>query len=201
MWASPELAGARGRAPRPRAVPQLGAAVGPRAADLRARGVSDAGPIGRAIAALRAGRPVRIDGAQPIAVLAVETATPDCSSCSIPSGKAPLLLSGERAAALVARQSARSRRPGPPVLIERRRGSTPETALALADPGRDLDRGPIGPLQPVPVRLRGSGHGRADAGAPGRPVAGRVAGRAGRGCRDRLDHPPRPATGRPSAPG
>ena len=27
----------------------------------------------------------------------------------------------------------------------------PQAALALADPGRDLDRGPIGPLQPVPA--------------------------------------------------
>jgi GTP cyclohydrolase II len=37
-----------------------------------------------------------------------------------------------------------------PVLIERSDWLDSEAALALADPGRDLDRGPIGPLQPLP---------------------------------------------------
>jgi GTP cyclohydrolase II len=37
------------------------------------------------------------------------------------------------------------------VLIERSDWLDADAALALADPGRDLDRGPIGPLHPVPL--------------------------------------------------
>ena len=55
-------------------MPQMGAAIGPCAADLRDRRLTE-GAVRKAIALLRGGRPVRIDGPAPMAVLAVETAT------------------------------------------------------------------------------------------------------------------------------
>jgi len=104
----------------------------------------------KAIAALRGGRPVRIDGAAPIAVAAVETATPELLDLIDPDRTAKLLISGERAAALSLANLKDAADPVQPVLIERSDWLDVETALALADPGRDLDRGPIGPLHPVP---------------------------------------------------
>src|SRR5690348_12590242 len=76
-----------------RALPQLGAAVRPCAAHLRDRGLS--GTVVRAaIAALRAGRPVRIVGAVELAVLAVETATQELLDLLDPKNQAQLLISG-----------------------------------------------------------------------------------------------------------
>lgn len=112
--------------------------------------MSHAPPIRRAIAALRAGRPVRIDGDEAIAVLAVETATAEMLALIDPERKAPLLISGERAAALSLANLRDAADPAQPVLIERAPWLDADAALALADPGRDLERGPIGPLQPVP---------------------------------------------------
>jgi GTP cyclohydrolase II len=108
-------------------------------------------PIGRAIAALRAGRPVKIEGAEPIAVLAVETATPELLDILDPDRTARLLISGERAATLSLANLREAADPVEPVLIERSAWLDSKTALALADPGRDLDRGPVGPLHPVPL--------------------------------------------------
>jgi GTP cyclohydrolase II len=67
-----------------------------------------------------------------------------------PGRTARLLVSGERAAALSLANLKDAADPVQPVLIERSDWLDAETALALADPGRDLDRGPIGPLDPVP---------------------------------------------------
>lgn len=106
-------------------------------------------PLQAAIAALRAGRPVRIEAAAPIAALAVETATPELLALTDPGNGARLLISGERAAALSLANEREAADPGRPVLIERAAWLDAETALALADPGRDLDRGPLGPLHPV----------------------------------------------------
>jgi GTP cyclohydrolase II len=103
----------------------------------------------KAIAALRAGRPVRIEGSAPIAVVAVETATPELLAILDPDGKATLLISGERAAALSLANLRDAADPAQPVLIDRASWLDAETAQALADPGRDLDRAPLGPLQPV----------------------------------------------------
>jgi GTP cyclohydrolase II len=111
--------------------------------------LSDGQPIRRAIAALRAGRPVRIASERPIAILAVETATSELLEILDPGAIAPLLISGERAAALSLANLRDAADPAQPVLIERAAWLDPETALAFADPGRDLDRGPIGPLQPI----------------------------------------------------
>ena len=112
--------------------------------------MSESSPIAGAIAALRGGRPVAIEGDVPIGILAVETATPELLKILDPENKAPLLISGERAAALSLANLRDAANPVEPVLIERSNWLTPDIALALADPGRDLDRGPIGPLQPIP---------------------------------------------------
>jgi len=106
--------------------------------------------IGRAIAALRAGRPLRVEGPEPIVVLAVETATPELLRLLDPKGEARVLISGERAAALSLANLREAADPAAPVLVERSEWLDPEAALALADPGRDVERGPIGPLTPVP---------------------------------------------------
>jgi GTP cyclohydrolase II len=112
----------------------------------------------RAIAALRGGRPVRIDGPEPITILAVETATPELLDLVDPEGKASLLISGERAAALALANERDAADPLQPVLVERTSWLDADTALALADPGRDLERGPIGPLHPVPLSCSESAH-------------------------------------------
>lgn len=67
-----------------------------------------------------------------------------------PDRCARLLISGERAAALSLANLRDAADPAQPVLITRAPWLDAATAQALADPGRDLDRGPIGPLQPVP---------------------------------------------------
>ena len=113
--------------------------------------MSAAPPIRRAIAALRAGRPVRIDSDRPISVLAVETATPELLELLDPKGGAPLLISGERAAALSLANERDAADPAQPVTVERSGWLDAETARALADPGRDLDRAPAGPLRPLAI--------------------------------------------------
>ncbi|MFL6752093.1 MAG: GTP cyclohydrolase II [Sphingomicrobium sp.] len=112
--------------------------------------MTKAPPIRRAIAALRGGRPVRIDGPEPIGILAVETATPELLDLVDPDRKARLLISGARAAALSLANLKDAADPAQPVLVERAPWLDAETALALADPGRDLERAPLGPLHPVP---------------------------------------------------
>ncbi len=113
--------------------------------------MSQAAPVRTAIAALRAGRPVRIEGAKPIAVVAVETATPELLELVDAERKAHLLLTGERAAALSLANLREAADPGQPVLIEPSEWLDAATARAIADPGRDLDRAPLGPLKPMPL--------------------------------------------------
>jgi GTP cyclohydrolase II len=113
--------------------------------------LSDPAELRRAIAALRAGRPVRIEGAEPVAIVAVETATPELLDLVDPDGRARLLISGERAAALALANERDAADPASPVLIERTPWLGPAAALAIADPGRDLERGPIGPMHPLPL--------------------------------------------------
>jgi GTP cyclohydrolase II len=106
-------------------------------------------PIRLAIAALRAGRLVRIEGTAPIVIAAVETATAELLDIVDPEKQAKLLITGERAAALSLANIRDAADPVQPVLIERTGWLDASTALALADPGRDLERGPVGPLHPV----------------------------------------------------
>jgi GTP cyclohydrolase II len=107
------------------------------------------GAVRAAIAMLRSGRPVRIEGSRPVAVAAVETASAELLGLLDPGHEARLLISGERAAALKLANERDAADPAAPVVIERAPWLDAATALAIADPGRDLDRGPIGPLQPV----------------------------------------------------
>jgi GTP cyclohydrolase II len=109
--------------------------------------------VRQAIAALKAGRPVRIArGDAAIALLPVETATGALLGMLDPQGEAPLLMSGARAAALSLANARDAADPARPVLIERASWLDAEAALALADPGQDLARAPIGPQRPIPVR-------------------------------------------------
>ena len=105
--------------------------------------------VARAIEALRTGRPVTIGDDRPVTVLAVETATPQALELLDPGRTAALLISGERAAALSLTNMREAADPAQPVFVEREPWLDAEAALALADPGRDLDRGPIGPLHPL----------------------------------------------------
>lgn len=102
-----------------------------------------------AIAALRAGLPLRIEGPCPTAVLAVETATQELIDLLDPRNIATLLISGERAAALHLANERDAADPGMPVAIGHAEWLDVATALSIADPGRDLDRAPVGPLHPV----------------------------------------------------
>ena len=63
-----------------------------------------------------------------------------------PDGTAPLLLSGPRAAALASAMSATPPIPARRCVVARCDWLDQDAALALADPGRDFDRAPIGPL-------------------------------------------------------
>ncbi|HEY6661532.1 MAG TPA: GTP cyclohydrolase II [Sphingomicrobium sp.] len=120
--------------------------------------MSDPSAIRRAIAALRAGRVVRIEGAQPITVVAVETVTSEFLDLVDPGRRGRLLISGERAAALSLANERDAADPHAPVLIERAAWLDAAAALAVADPGRDLERGPLGPMHPVPVDCAEAAH-------------------------------------------
>ncbi len=115
--------------------------------------MTTAGPVERAIAALRNGRAVRLAGERRIAVAAVETATTAMLELIDPESAAPLLISGARAAALSLANRREAAAPDQPVLIERAPWLGPVAALALVDPGRDGERAPIGPLVPAPLNF------------------------------------------------
>jgi GTP cyclohydrolase II len=81
--------------------------------------------------------------------VAVETATQELLDVLDPEHRAKLMISGERAAALNLANEREAADPGAPVIVGHETWLDVPTALGIADPGRDLDRGPIGPLQPV----------------------------------------------------
>lgn len=84
-----------------------------------------------------------------VAVLAVETATQELLDLLDPQQEAHLLISGERAVALNLANERDAADPNAPVVINRTSWLNPRTALALADPGQDLERAPFGPLRPI----------------------------------------------------
>ncbi|HYX46477.1 MAG TPA: GTP cyclohydrolase II [Sphingomicrobium sp.] len=98
---------------------------------------------------LRTGLPVRISGDREITVAAVETTSAELLDLRDKDRRARLMISGQRAAALKLANEREAADPDAPVVIERESWLDRETALAIADSGRDLDRSPIGPLQPV----------------------------------------------------
>jgi GTP cyclohydrolase II len=105
--------------------------------------------VERAIAALRAGRVVRIGD---FAFVSIETATPELLELIDPEAKAPLLLSGRRAAALSLANERDAADPSQPVLVAREPWLGPAAALTLADPAQDFARAPIGPLHPLELQ-------------------------------------------------
>ena len=109
------------------------------------------GAVRTGIALLRAGRPVRLESPAPVAILAVETARQELLDLLDPGHQAQLLISGARAAALRLANEREAADPSSPVVIGHADWLGAATALAIADPGRDLDREPTGPLQPVPA--------------------------------------------------
>ena len=106
-------------------------------------------PVERAIAALRAGRPVAVGAT---AILSVETGSEATLDLLDPDGDAPILLSGERAAALGLGNLREAGDLRHAVQVERSEWLDRDTARSLADPSLDFDRGPIGPLAAEPVR-------------------------------------------------
>jgi GTP cyclohydrolase II len=101
------------------------------------------------IAMLRAGRPVRIVGLRPTAIVAVETASQELLDLLDPEHCANLMISGERAAALNLANEREAADPAAPVVISHAEWLDATAAIAIADPGHDLDRPPIGPLHPI----------------------------------------------------
>ena len=102
----------------------------------------------QAIAALRAGRLVAVGS---VTVLSVETGTQPMLDLLDPDGCAPLLLSGQRAQALSLGNEREAADVSQPVEVRHCEWLDREAARALADPARDFERGPIGPLQAIPV--------------------------------------------------
>jgi len=111
--------------------------------------LSDSGDLRLAVAALKAGRAVRILSDPPLKVLSVEAASADTLTMLDPASTAPLLISGWRAAALSLANRRDAADPAAPVLIERSEWLDMEAARAIADPGQDGDRAPLGPLTPL----------------------------------------------------
>jgi GTP cyclohydrolase II len=92
---------------------------------------------------------VRIVGPVASAILAVETGTQELLDLLDPEHRARLAISGERAAALNLANEREAADPGEPVVLGHSDWLDAASALAIADPGRDLDRGPTGPFLPV----------------------------------------------------
>jgi GTP cyclohydrolase II len=93
---------------------------------------------------------VRIAGREELTVAAVETTTQEMLDLRDPGHGARLMISGRRATALKLANERDAADPEAPVVIERAEWLDSAAALALADPGRDLDRGPSGPFRTVP---------------------------------------------------
>jgi GTP cyclohydrolase II len=104
--------------------------------------------IERAIAALRAGRAVTIGGTT---ILSVETGTQAMLDLVDPDRRAPMLISAQRAMALGLGNEREAAKDSGAVEISRCDWLDHDAAVALADPGRDFDREPIGPLSAVAV--------------------------------------------------
>lgn len=118
--------------------------------------MSGTGAVRLAIAMLRSGRPVRVAGDQELTVAAVETMTQELLDLRDPEHRARLMISGNRAAALKLANERDAADPNAPVVIERAAWLDSATALAIVDPSRDLDRGPVGPLHPVAAECVGA---------------------------------------------
>jgi GTP cyclohydrolase II len=110
--------------------------------------LSSADALRRAIAALKSGRAVAVGS---LGVLSVETADAEMLASMDPKGKAALLISGWRAAALSLGNQRDSADPAEPVLIGRPTWLDSQAARAIVDPAQDTDRAPSGPLKPITI--------------------------------------------------
>ena len=119
--------------------------------------MSGSGAVRLGVAMLRSGRPVRIEGDRDLTIAAVETTTQELLDLRDPEHGARLMISGQRAAALKLANERDAADPHAPVVIERALWLDADTALAIADPGRDLDRAPVGPLHAVAADSPGEG--------------------------------------------
>jgi GTP cyclohydrolase II len=99
--------------------------------------------VAAAARALRGGRAVRIG---PLVVLSVET-----GAMRGTEAPGPLLVSGERAAALGLANERDAADPLQPVLLASEEWLDASTGKRLADPSLDFSRGPAGPLRPQPI--------------------------------------------------
>lgn len=113
--------------------------------------MSRPGAVERAIAALRTGRAVRIEAAEPLTFVSIETATPDLLKLVDPQSTAPLLISGGRAAALSLANERDAADPAHPAVLAREPWLDSDAAITLADPAQDFARAPVGPLRPLPL--------------------------------------------------
>jgi GTP cyclohydrolase II len=86
-----------------------------------------------------------------IALLSVETASQAMLDLLDPGGCAPMLISGPRAMALGLANEREAASPAYPVEVRHCDWLDRDAARALADPARDFERGPIGPLEAIPV--------------------------------------------------
>src|SRR5688500_5847233 len=118
----------------------MGTAVRPCSFGQRVSRLTNPSSVERAIAALRSGRAVTVEGSEAIAILAVESATPAMLELADPHAKADLLVSGARAAALSLTNQIDAADPGRPVRIARIDWLDQDSACALVDAGRDMDR-------------------------------------------------------------
>ena len=85
-------------------------------------------------------------------VLSVETATQAMLDLLDPGRRAPMLISAQRAAALGLGNEREAAVDSGPVEVSRCDWLDGETGIALADPGRDVDRPPLGPLSAIAVK-------------------------------------------------
>ena len=92
---------------------------------------------------------MRITDSVASAILSVETGTAEMLDLLDPRHRGKLVISGERAAALNLSNEREAADPAAPVVLDRADWLDAAAALAVADPGRDLDRAPTGPLHAV----------------------------------------------------
>ena len=92
--------------------------------------------LGRALAALAGGRPAKVGS---LTILSVETASDETLARLDPEDSAPLLISGQRAAALGLGNRLEASGSGP-VVVLRSRWIDPAMARQLSDAGQDFDR-------------------------------------------------------------
>ena len=120
------------------------------------------GPVPKAIALLRSGRPVGITGPAPMTVLSVETGTQELLDLLDPHSQARLMISGERAAALSLANERNAADPAIPVVLDHAPWLDAQSALSIADPGNDLNRAPLGPLHAVTSQCVDTGRAALD---------------------------------------